>query len=230
MDLDEPHHARHKTEGRATTSFTSPDHPRDQTDNMSRSRYDHEPSTSSTTRSSYMDENRRYENAAPASARPYTEPPPLAPYVTDEQRVHPPRISDWGAVPDPGVARYQANPNPNRPPPIHNPPKGSNWRRQIEQPPMRSPSFSQRTSPYTQASYHPHPYHSPNDTAPRASSSRVQLPPFSTLPGASSMQRSRSSRSQQSIPMSRAQSQNGSSHSFRSSGNSSTSMMDGNDD
>ena len=185
--------------------------------------------SNASTRSPYRD-----ENPARALARPYTEPPPLAPYVTNEKRVHPPRISAWGAVPDPGVARYQANPSTTRPPPIHNPPRGSNWRRQLgtgqEQTHLRSPSFPHHPSPYTQTSYHPHPYHPPNDNPARASSSRVQLPPFSTLPAASSMQRSRSSRSRQSVPMSRNPSQNGSANSLRSSGTSNASMMDGNDE
>lgn len=173
-------------------------------------------------------ERRRYEDDVPhpVRARPA---PPLQPYVTDEKRVHPPRISGWRSGPDPGLARYHAHPDPARPPPIHNPPAGNRWQRQLERgpdpPPMRPSSYPHH-SPHTR---HPHPYLPAGDNSPRSttgigSGSRVQLPPISTLPGtsASAMQRTTSSRSHQSIPMSRNSSQNSSNHSQRSSGASST--------
>ena len=174
-------------------------------------------------------ERRRYEEEVPhpVRARPA---PPLQPYVTDEKRVHPPRISDWRSAPDPGLARYHAHPDPARPPPIHNPPTGNNWQRQLERGPdpphLRTSAFSHH--PSGNHSHHPHPYYPPGDNSPRSvsasgSGSRMQLPPFSTLPGtsASGMQRTMSARSQHSIPMTRHPSNTSSNHSHRSSATSS---------
>jgi hypothetical protein len=185
---------------------------------------------------------RRYESDVPHPAR-IRPAPPLQPYVTAEKRVHPPRISGWRTVPDPGLARYRAHPDAARPPPIHNPPTGNNWQRQLERGPdpphARSLAYSHHSPSNPHTSHHPHPYLPSGDKSPRsvpasgsgtgaASTSRVQLPPFATLPGTSAMQRSRSARSQQSIPMSRNPSHGSSGQSHRSSGNSS--VIDENDE
>jgi len=181
--------------------------------------------TSSESRS----EHHRYEDDArhPSRSRPA---PPLQPYVADEKRVHPPRISGWRTVPDPRLDRYYGQSDRARPPPIHNTPAGNEWQRQLERGSdssrMRSSGYAQHSPSYN--SHHPHPYHLPGDRSPRsvpASGSgygpRVQLPLLDKSAGSSAMQRSMSARSHQSIPMSRALSRNSSNHSRRSSGTSS---------
>lgn len=149
-----------------------------------------------------------FQREVPVPPRSYIAPPPLAPYVTAEKRIHPPRIPSWGTGPDPGVARYHSNPHPHRPPPIHNPPRAGTWRRNVDQEQqethMRSPSFPHRTHAFPrQGGASHHPYHPPSEHSSRpgsaASSSRPQLPPFSSLPHHASMQRSISHGSHHSV-------------------------------
>jgi hypothetical protein len=133
----------------------------------------------------------RFQREVPLPPRTYGAPPPVAPYGTAEHRVHPPRIPSWGNASEPGVARYQANPHPNQPSPIQNPPKSGTWRggfdRQHSQGQMRSPSFPQVSPTSRQGGHSSHPYQTSGDL--HHSSTRLQLPPFSSLPHAS-MQRS----------------------------------------
>lgn len=230
MDVNEHNNPPHKND---TTTKTSSSIPRSirgpRRDTPPLHSGDSTPGMSTIAASPIRNDRRRYDNEVPhpVRARPA---PPLQPYVTDEKRVHPPRISGWRSTPDPGLARYHAHPDPARPPPIHNPPAGNNWQRQLERGP--DPPHM-RTSPYSHHpsgthSHHPHPYYPSGDHSPRSASasgsgSRTQLPSFSTLPGtsASAMQRTRSARSQQSVPMTRDPSNTSSNHSHRSSGHSS---------
>lgn len=166
-----------------------------------------------------------FQREVPAPPRSYIAPPPLAPYVTAEKRIHPPRIPAWGTGPDPGVARYHSNPHPHRPPPIHNSPKSGTWRRRLDQeqqePQMRSPAFPHKSPTFPRHNTVGHPYHPPSDYPSRpestASSSRPQLPPFSSLPH-TSMQRSVSHGSHHSAMSAGAYSRQGSSNSRPSSG------------
>lgn len=73
------------------------------------------------------------EHEVPRPPIAFRDPPPLAPYVTDDKRVHAPRVEAWGAGPDPGLHRHQSNPHLNHlPAPVHRPPKNDNWKRHVE--------------------------------------------------------------------------------------------------
>lgn len=157
----------------------------------------------------------------PVPPREYHQPPPLAPYVPADKRVHPPRITNWGVGPDPGIERHmQSNPHPSLPTPIHQPPRKERWRRLVEsgaEHPYARPVEPLQT---TQRS------HPPSPTDPRhrhvvhpPPSARVTLPSIHDAISSSSMRRTWSHASEPAISTSRtySRSQAGSSGSRPSS-------------
>lgn len=160
-----------------------------------------------------------FQDEAPAPPRVFHQPPPLAPYVTPEQRVHPPRVSSWGSGPDPGVERHlRSNPHPSLPTPIHQPPRGDGWRRTLHagtdhHPYARPTEPDSRNPPHSHPNPPPHRSHIVHPPPHRAAHSGIHLPSIYDALSNSSMERSYSHASEPALPTTRpyAQSQGGSS-------------------